>query len=75
MPINGDYSKPEIIREIIKERLGPITKSEIMKECPDISQITVQRALADLLKNGLIVKLSGGRYTKYIWNHDKESAL
>ena len=65
-------SKPDRIKEIIKNRIGPITKSEIMKECPDISQITVQRALADLLKNGLIVKLGGGRYTKYIWNHDKE---
>ena len=70
--VDSDYSKPDRVREAIKGRIGPITKSEIMKECPDISQITVQRALADLLKNGLIVKLSGGRYTKYIWNHDKE---
>lgn len=70
--VDSDYSKPDRVREVIKGRIGPITKSEIMKECPDISQITVQRALADLLKNGLIVKLSGGRYTKYIWNHDKE---
>ncbi len=70
--VDSDYSKPDRVRETIKGRIGPITKSEIMKECPDISQITVQRALADLLKNGLIVKLSGGRYTKYIWNHDKE---
>ncbi len=70
--IDSDFSKPDRIREVIKGRIGPITKSEIMKECPDISQITVQRALADLLKNGLIIKLGGGRYTKYIWNHDKE---
>ena len=70
--VDSDYSKPDRVREVIKGRIGPITKSEIMKECPDISQITVQRALADLLKNGLIVKLGGGRYTKYIWNHDKE---
>jgi len=70
--IDSDFSKPDRIREVIKGRIGPITKTEIMKECPDISQVTVQRALADLLKNGLIVKLSGGRYTKYIWNHDKE---
>ena len=73
--IDGDYSKPERIREIIKERLGPITKSEIMKECPDISQVTVQRALNDLLKNGQIAKLGGGRYTKYVWENSKESAL
>lgn len=70
--VGSDYSKPDRVREIIKGRIGPITKSEIMKECPDISQITVQRTLSDLLKNGLIVKLGGGRYTKYIWNHEKE---
>ena len=42
-------SKPDRVREIIKSHQGEITKSEILKQCPDISQITVQRALADLL--------------------------
>ena len=70
--IDSDFSKPDRIREVIKGRIGPITKSEIMKECPDISQVTVQRALSDLLKNGQIIKLGGGRYTKYVWNRDKE---
>lgn len=70
--VDSDYSKPDRVREVIKGRIGPITKSEIMEECPDVSQITVQRALGDLLKRGLIVKLGGGRYTKYIWNHEKE---
>lgn len=66
-------SKPDRVREIIKNHLGKITKSEIVAQCPDISQITVQRALADLLKNGEIAKLSGGRYTAYIWNgEDKQ---
>ena len=30
-------------------------------------QATIQRALADLLKNGEIEKIGGGRYTKYVW--------
>ena len=33
---------------------------------------TVQRALADLLKSGEIIKLSGGRYTSYTWNRERE---
>ena len=45
-------SKPDRVREIIKNHLGKITKSEIMAKCPDISQITVQRTLAELLKSG-----------------------
>ena len=65
-------SKPDRVREIIKNHLGKITKSEIMEKCPDISQITVQRALADLLKSGEIIKLSGGRYTSYTWNRERE---
>ena len=65
-------SKPDRVREIIKNHIGKITKSEIMAKCPDISQITVQRALADLLRSGEIIKLSGGRYTSYTWNRERE---
>ena len=65
-------SKPDRVREIIKNHLGKITKSEIMAACPDISQITVQRALAELLKSGEIIKLGGGRYTSYTWNRERE---
>ena len=60
------------VREIIKNHLGKITKSEIMAKCPDISQITVQRALADLIKSGEILKIGGGRYTSYTWNRERE---
>ena len=67
--IDSDLSKPDRIREVIKGRIGPITKTEIMKECPDISQVTVQRALSDLLKSEQIIKLGGGRYTKYVWKN------
>ena len=69
----NNMSKPERIREIIKDTLGMITKTEIMEKCPDISQVTVQRALNDLLKSGEIIKIGGGRYTAYTWNHNKEN--
>ena len=62
-------SKPDRVKEIIRATLGPITKTEILSKWPDISQVTVQRALADLVDKGDIVKLGGGRYTKYIWNN------
>lgn len=65
-------SKPDRVRETIKNHLGKIAKSEIMAKCPDISQITVQRALAELLRSGEILKISGGRYTSYIWNRERE---
>ena len=34
---DSDLSKPDRVREIIKNKLGSITKSEIMEECTDIS--------------------------------------
>ncbi len=67
--VGGSLSKPDRIRELIKSHIGPITKTEIMKEFPDISQVTVQRALNALLKSEQIIKISGGRYTKYIWKN------
>ena len=68
----GGLSKPERVREIIRGTLGKVTKAEIMQKCPDIAQITVQRALNELVKSGQVMKLSGGRYTAYVWNREKE---
>ena len=68
----NNMSKPERIREIIRETLGKITKTEIMQKCPDISQVTVQRTLNDLVTSGEVLKIGGGRYTAYMWNHGKE---
>ena len=64
----GGFTKAERIRKLIKDHLGKITKAELMELCPDISQATVQRTLAELLANGEITKIGGGRYTSYIWN-------
>lgn len=69
--VTNGMSKPNRIRELIKSTLGKITKTEIMEKFPDISQATVQRTLIDLQKTGEIIKLSGGRYTAYIWNREE----
>ncbi len=63
-------SKPKRIEEIIKSTLGKITKSEIVEKCPDISMITIQRTLKELLDSKKIMKIGGGRYTSYVWNRE-----
>lgn len=68
---NKGLSKPDRIREVVRTTTGIITKSEIMEKCPDISQVTVQRTLADMLNNNEITKIGGGRYTSYTWNWEK----
>ena len=67
---DSDLSKPDRIREIMNNHIGMITKSELMEMNPDISDTTIQRTLADLLKNGEIQKIGGGRYTKYMWKEE-----
>ncbi len=64
-------TKPQRIKELIKNTFGTITKSEIKEHCPDISEITIQRMLAELVESGDVTKLGGGRYTKYVWNSDR----
>ena len=61
-------SKSERVRVIIERRIGKITKKEIVELCPDISPTTIEKALAGLVKQGLILKIGNGRYTKYIYH-------
>lgn len=70
--IESNLSKSERVAKIIEDTLGKVTKQDILEKCPDISETTVQRALADLLKKHKIIKISGGRYTSYIWNREDE---
>lgn len=70
--ITKRLSKPGRVREIIRNTTGRITKAEIMSQCPDISQKTVERALKDLMDSGEALKIGGGRYTSYIWNWERE---
>ena len=70
--VESKLSKTERIAKIIEDTLGKVKKQDILEKCPDISETTVQRALNDLLKNNKIKKISGGRYTSYIWNREDE---
>lgn len=66
--ITKGLSKQERVREIIRNSIRKLTKAEIMAQCPDIGERTVERALASLQESGEIIKIGGGRYTSYIWN-------
>lgn len=68
--LSESNGKSDRVRDILKGHLGKITKAEIMAQCPDVSQTTIQRALNDLLKTGEIIKIGGGRYTSYTWNRE-----
>jgi len=59
-------SKPERIKVVIDKTVGKITKKEIMDICPDISQITVERTLTKLVKDGYILKVGAGPTSAYV---------
>ena len=57
------------IIDIFKNNIIPIDKAFVTNKCPDLSETTIERILNKLLKEENIVKISGGRYTKYKWNN------
>lgn len=61
-------SKPERVRQFIENKLGKVTKKDIMDACPDISATTIEKALGDLVRNGVIIKIGNGRGTGYVYN-------
>jgi Fic family protein len=58
-------SKPDRIKAIIDKTTGKISKKEIMEACPDISKVTVERTLTELVKQGYIIKIGNARATAY----------
>lgn len=66
-----NLTKSERVATIIKNKVGKITKKELMNLCPDISETTIEKSIAELLKDGTILKIGGGRYTAYTFNHEK----
>ena len=59
-------SKPDRIKAMIDQKVGKITKKEIMELCPDISKVTVERTLTELVKCGYIAKVGAGPSTGYV---------
>jgi Fic family protein len=65
---NSSMTKQLRIRRVLEESLGKITKRELMDMNPDISETTIEDVLSELVKDGTIKKIGGGRYTSYVYN-------
>lgn len=60
-------SKSERVRDIVRNHIGKITKREILQIAPDISQTTIESALAKMLSDGCIEKVGKARAAGYVW--------
>ena len=66
---NNKIAAYDRIKDVFKDNMVPIDKAFIISKCLDLSETTIERTLNRLLKEDKIVKISGGRYTKYKWNN------
>lgn len=65
-----NISKTDRIKSVIEKHVGKMTKTDIINLCPDISKTTIEKALSDLVKQKVILKIGNGRYTSYVYNHE-----
>lgn len=56
----------ERVMKVFENSLEPLSKSDLILLCSDISQRTIERALKELKDRGLIQQIGRGRATKYI---------
>lgn len=66
-------TKADRVKTTIDRMRGKISKREILNLNPDISKVTVERALSSLLKSGYIEKVGAGPATAYVKKNEGDS--
>lgn len=59
-------SKADQIKELFNTHLGKLSKAEIKKMLPEISEPMIERTLIELVKLGAIKKVGAGKNTMYV---------
>lgn len=57
---NRSMTAAQRVAEIIRSKVGKVTKREIAVLCPDLNDGTVERALTGLVKQGTVLKSAAG---------------
>ena len=63
---NKKINKQSRVEATVLNSLVPVSKVEILKILPDVSQKTVELVLSQLVRDGAVQKVGSGRNTKYI---------
>ena len=64
--VDRNMTKADRIRMIFDQRLGKVSKADIVMECPDISISMIEQTLKKLLEEGFIEKVGRGKQTAYV---------
>jgi len=62
---DAKMTKEERIRRFIKDSIGLFSKSDIARDCPDISVTTIEKVLGIMKNEDLIQPIGSGRGTKW----------
>ena len=69
--IGSERSKSlDRVRAIFDQQMGKVTKAMVLAACPDLSEVTVKRALSTLVEDGTIKKVGSGKLTGYVRNEN-----
>lgn len=64
-----NLSAKDIILRVMQEKLGPVSRSELVGLVPQYSEATIKRALAELRHDNKIKLIGAGPSSKYILNY------
>ena len=64
-------SKAERVRIFVAQSPDPVTKRQLRDAFPDISEATIENALAQMVKAFEAEKLGAGRSTSYLWREKR----
>ena len=67
--IASEGTMPHQIKVMMNFRTREVTKKELKVLCPAMSEATIESALAKLVGDETLIKLSGGRFTRYMPSH------
>ena len=66
-----NFKKSDRIRMLFDKTVGSLSKKQIMEIYPDISKVTAERTLINLVKTRYIRKIGSGRATRYVKNNEE----
>lgn len=61
----------ELVKYSLSNKIGKITKAEVIDLCPTISTSSIEKSIAQLVKEGILEKKGSGKNTFYIIKMDK----
>ena len=65
--LGAQGGKTERVRQYVRGFGGPVAKRQIRAALPDVSEATVEAALGNMVKEGVVEKVGAGRSTAYNW--------